>query len=184
MNCLNHLLSLCYILVNIEYCWIWDKTSYLRMSSYEQFSQFSDMLWTTKWIWKMVDRLINNGNLRFLSCGPTAFKLANKSFHFAINLAYSLNTYLNITEFCFYCWMFAWDWSLNGGHNLSTFLFTTLHPCWHLGVPTTHIGCLNSASGDKQSPVLATEAVQRSAGRKGSAAGRCECYHRWAETSR
>lgn len=68
-----------------------------------------------------------------------------------------------------------------GGH---TFLFTMLHPRWHLGVTTTHGGCLNPVSGDKLSPVLASEAVQRSAGRKESAAGRRECYRRRAETSR
>lgn len=47
----------------------------------------------------MIDRFIYNGNVSFVSCSPAAFKRANKSFNFAINLAYSLNTYLNIVVF-------------------------------------------------------------------------------------
>lgn len=91
----------------------------------------------------------------------------------------------NITS-SFYFQPFPRLWSLKEGHSLFTSLFTIGHPRWHLCVRNTAATAarsLNWASGDKQSPVLATGAVQRSAGRKGSAAGWCECYHRRAETS-
>lgn len=53
------------------------------------------------------------------------------------------------------------------------------------GVPTNHVLVSKySQHGDKPSFVLAAEAAQGSAGRKGSAAWRCECYRCRADTEK
>lgn len=130
---------------------------------------------------------VTNWKLKVLfSCSDQTDELVSLFCHKSDMLLSIL--FLNRPEFSFYCWFFVWHRSLSRGHSFPAFLFTTLHPRWHLGVSTTTAVGLNPASGDKQRvpppSVLAAETVQRSAGRKGSAAGRCECYHRRAETSR
>ena len=160
----------------VFFLFLLNKTSYSRHDFQLNFTVFRHG-WT-------INLELEGLIFRSVSCDPTAFPLANKSFYSAVILAYS---FINISYRLLSIVGSLPDtdhWSLKGGHSLPTFLFMTPHPRWHLGVPTTHMGCLNPASGDKQSPVLATEYVQRSAGRKGSAAGRCECYRPWAETSR